>query len=333
MLRVRSTLFAVAIVWIAAAVDVAGAAPILIPTNLEKGADAEVRESQSNVDASGFVNGVNRGTSTELATRLATNCSSVGYAKFDISALLDSSDAAFWSTHPEVAFDLFVRNLTNFSQLTGSDAAGDATELRIAILALDPTGSYQAARNDRSGSSYTAANNQYDWSETGITFYDAPGIQPHCIQQGKCLGGDPNDIYATLGVYDDFDSNVLSLGTITPAAQYPSFADDALPVGTRLTFLEPVLRDLVLSARDAGEDTLTLMFHHLGPQADTVQTALGRNYLFAPKEQLMLDAGGGSLLDNSQGAYSPTLRIVPEPTPAVLAGLGLLLIGAARRRR
>jgi hypothetical protein len=303
---------------------------VLIPTNVGKGADAEVRESQfTAADLAGSFSGINNGVSTELSTRLSTSQSSISFVKFDISSLPGSSDS-FWDDKETVSLNLYVRQNGNFKLFPdGTNLAGDPADLTFSIYTLDPNGTYDGNRTDRVGNNYTATYNQYDWVEgtgaqTGISFYDAPGIQPFCMNANSC-GGPTFD--STRGVYDDFDSNAIYLGDYVPEAQYPDGVD--LAAGSRLFINDSFIKQAVFAALDAGEDTVTFMVHHKGPQADTVQAALGRNYNMTPKEHLLLQG----TLDNSFGAYSPQLHIaVPEPASLVMLGLGCLGCLVVRRR-
>lgn len=311
---------------------------VLIPTNVGKGADAEVRESQFfGPDFGGEFLGRNNGNGTELSTRLSSSQSSISYVKFDISSLPATSDS-YWDDKETVSLNLYVRQNGNFKLFPdGTNEAGDPAKLTLSVYTLDPNGTYDANRTDRLGlNNYTATYNQYDWVEgtgnvddtpTGISFYDAPGIQPFCKNSLNC-GGESFD--STRGVYDDFDSNAIYVGDYVPRDQYPDkHTKSDLAAGDRLFINLPGVKTAVFAALDAGEDTVTFMVHHKGPQADTVQAALGRNYNMTPKEHTLLQG----TLDNSWGAYSPQLHIaVPEPASLVMVGLGCLGCLVVRRR-
>jgi hypothetical protein len=391
-------------------------ATIIIPTNFGKGADAELRESEPNVDLSGVALGSNRGggtnTGAELATRgvnavtegaagsnptpppdriianhFPTNDrSSVMLLKFDIGALPAAADP-FWNDK-KVNFQLSTRNdnqaggsrLWNvkpeFSSVPTVDRTPDMYDLmKFAIRGLEPTGTYvddvggdPSALNltDRVGNPWAPSHYRYDWVEgtgsnstdtSGVTFYNAPGITPHCVKQGACSDNSiPNSdgsLVQTLGKYDDFDSSTRLIDDTwhwpseEVAAGYTTTTATPtnLLAGETLHYGDPNgnLKQLLLDAKMAGRDTLTLMVHHnmdttqtqpnVGIQGTTPTTFLAHNYLVVPKEFGATGLANG--LDNSTGAFSPRLLIfVPEPATISLFALGALAVcGLSRRRK
>lgn len=316
----------------------AGAGPflgdpfIVIPTNFGNGADAEIRESQTNVGLDGIAAGNNRGDSSELATRLSlNNQSSSMYMKFDITQLPDSSDTAYWS-NKDLAVRVHTRNGGNFRIRGANQNTMVVEDYQLRILALDPLGTYSTSQTDRAGNAYTASEYQYDWNELGITAFNAPGRQPACVVDTGANACSVND---SRGSYEmDFDSNVIDLGLVP----MPEFAGNTeLPAGFPLVYRDTsgALKQILFDAQSVGEDSVTVIMHN-GHTIDDMNTAgtpgnfLGRNHLLVPKEFAadMVENG----LDNSAGYYSPSLAVVPEPNSLLLVTLGCLAGLAARRR-
>ncbi|MCS7034538.1 MAG: PEP-CTERM sorting domain-containing protein [Phycisphaerae bacterium] len=334
-----------------------------IRTN-QGGADAELREFQTTLGTgtlSNIVVGTANGATTELATRAinsvtidntqnppvisnpfpTTDRSSVGMVKFNISSLPPSTDTSFWTPHAKVQFRLYVRNNNSITtgRLFGPNPSDPTQEVnaRFRFRALDPTKVYgddnPAAfnRTDRTGNAYVATQNKYNWDENLVTFYNAPGITPHRIDATT------GNLVETLGLYDDFNSDVIQLGTLTLRDFLPS-GGTALPQGSPIIFEDDSLKNLIFAAQAANRTHITLMFHFdndtnlhqpsVGINGVTPTNFLNFNYLFVPKELTTQVAG----INNSNGDFSPELRVVPEP-----ASLGWMLLGLsaamARRRR
>lgn len=321
----RLVLFCVAIVAMLVALEPLANAALIITTNKGDGADAEVRESQTEIDFGGVPLGQNRGSNTELATRakddgVATNDrSSIMYLKFDISNL-----SAGDLTGKEVALRLHVRN-NNLPQsrlyaVKNLDPEPVFPEhnvhrqhMQFVVKALDPAGTYveddagAADRTDRSGNNYSNSEYKYNWDESAITWYNAPGIQPHCMLQGSCAdagtgsGDAANDVTQTLGLYDDFNSDVLTLGTW----QWPNVPpQNHLAVGSKLTFQSQALTDLVVDTltNHPERDHIVLMVHHnldASVSGETPNSFKNFNYLAIPKEMTTLN------LDNN---YDPDVN-------------------------
>jgi hypothetical protein len=384
-MKVRwSVLSVVAMLCASTAVDAA----IIIPTNLGKGADAELRESDTGVGLSGVAEGINRGANTELATRAddkvtidntttppsvsnyfpTNDRSSVMLLKFDIGALPAAGDS-FWNDK-QVNLRLHVRQNNNITgqRLWNTVPGGVATNLadyrlmNFGIRGLEPGATYvddgaAALKKDRVGNDWNATQYNYDWNEAGVTFYNAPGITPHCVLSDSCA--DPNipntdatSLTQTLGKYDDFDANTREIDDTwhwpneTTAAGYTGTTTlpAALTGGTPIDYRDPSgnLKQLLLDAKVAGRDTITLMVHHnlvatqnqptVGIVGTTPGAFLAQNYLVAPKELTTLPSG--TVTDNSLGLLSPLLLIfVPEPTSVVLQMLGATTLGVVRRRK
>jgi hypothetical protein len=148
--------------------------------------------------------------------------------------------------------------------------------------------------------------------------------------------------------------------------QYPPVPpQSALAVGSPVDFTDPngLLKNLIQSAKDAGQSHLTLVVAHalngfLATEEElmadpNLQTTPGNflnfNYLFIPKEMETLNAdtnwdsdttnpdnplgGPFSMADNSTGAFSPKLMLVPEPGTFAILSLGLFAWAVQYRRR
>jgi hypothetical protein len=262
-----------------------------------------------------------------------------------------------------------------------------------------------ANRVDRSGNAYSAPGYKYNWAEgigtgannlaSGISFIDAPGITPHCMAAGSCAAaygdGDVNNIHKTLGKYDDFNSDARYLGNWQwPLPNGLSPGSNRYPVGLPLEYTDTNgnLKQLVFDAQDAGRSFVTLMLNLAvdtlldptssssgdgpGPGTFPNNTFLNHNYLFNPKEKLVLENDSNWDPDGSgpigtigspysclhancngdgtptgdtvlralgqnpaaTGPFSPQLIVrVPEPASAMLLALGSLALAAARRRK
>jgi hypothetical protein len=337
-MKVRSLMFGLAAVL---SVGLQANAAIVIPTN-QNGADAEMREFQFATDLGGNVTGTNNGASTELATRginrtaAATNDrSSVMYMKFDISSLPAANDA-FWNDK-QVILRGHIRN-SNISQsrlkatrpggnpLDQHDLVGQSFNVAALepghVYADDPGGTTNAV--DRSLNPYQATENKYDWSESAVTFYNAPGITPHCMIAGSCetatYGGTVNDVHQSLGLFDDFNGDVRMLGNYLWPKVNPQ---NHLAVGSNADFIDVDLKQLVLDAKNAGRSSVTLI---QWMAADTQDPASGGtlspgsflnfNYLWVPKEALNLIGMSGSANDNGYDPDTsvPNFNVDTEPT-------------------
>jgi hypothetical protein len=316
-------------------------AATVISTNLN-GADAEVREEEINpctdplMCIPGTPLGNNRGANTELATRLKDSTANSGdrssaiYLKFDISSITQQELNANLAR-----LRLHVRNANQIQAGRAVNTAPNST---------DPV----AMTFNVYGLNNFALGN---WSESALTWYNAPGITP---DSANTPAQDP-------GKYN-FNSDLSLLGTF----QYPTIPpQNALAVGSPVDFADPngSLKNLIQAAKNAGQSHLTLVVAHAldGFQATTEELTanpnaqvtpnnfLNFNYLFIPKELNPLNAdtawdadttnpdnplgGPFSMADNSSGAFSPTLLLVPEPASTVLVGLGIWTAMALARRR
>jgi hypothetical protein len=385
-------------------------AELIITTNMG-GADAEVREEQTVSDGeTGAVSGTNRGAQTELATRIKDDVavngagdtitdphpasgqnSSIMFMKFNVAGLPVSSDP-YWSDK-EVMLRLRVHSNNMSPQRllhspptgAGGDPADPATFVRqtFNVRGLDPTKTYiddggSATRTDASGNSYTSSQYRYNWNEgnntagSGITYVDAPGITPFCMDANMC---NPNESFGN--IEGDFNSDTKLLGQW----QWPNVAPaNHLPTGMPLEFVDADLKQLVMDARDAGRDSVTIMVSTamdgtfdrplVGRNGTTPNNFIGFNYIVVPKELQLLqndtnfdpntttpnfptDPLGDKLGspysctfdaasrpqctgqgNNAGGAFSPALIIrVPEPTSMLLLALGSLLAWSTVGRR
>lgn len=188
---------------------------VIIPTNMN-GADAEVRESDINpcTDPSACVPGTplgtNRGSSTELATRLKDSTANSGdrssamYLKFDISGVTQQD------LNTNLArLRLHVRNS---NQIIPGRAVNTAPN------SMDPV---TMTFNVFGLTNFALGN----WDESTITYYNAPGITPDS----------PNTPVQDPGKYN-FNGDLSLLGTF----QYPTIPpQSALAVGSRVEFTDP----------------------------------------------------------------------------------------------
>lgn len=321
-------------------------AEIIIPTNLG-GADAEVREFEMNATEldTTAVPTAQRGAANELATRaiddgVETNNSdrsSVMYMKFNIAGLPNhAANPAFWADK-QITFRTTVRNNSlNDSRIALPNVQSPTIRANFNILGLEPGHVYaddpggSTTRTDRSGNSHSSLQYKYEWSEgigtgannldSGITFLSAPGITPFCTEYGACgeAYGDanPNNIYKTLGQYDDFNSDARMLGNIVLPIPKNYFGGTAnrYPVGFPIEFTDPSgnLKQLVFDAQDAGRSSVTLMMHlaidprsTAGGNPTPASTMLNFNYLFNPKEMTTLSDDNNWDPDGS-GPLTPT---------------------------
>jgi hypothetical protein len=274
-----------------------------IPTNFGIGADAEVRESNPTQ---------NRGDSTEIAVRVRNEFiagdandggdrNSAIYTKFDLSGIVVPNPLM-------TAFRMSYRN----NNLAGSriqDTVTPNPDVRtgLAVYGLDP---------------------MLDWQEDTITYLNAPGIT---------LDGDVGT--------KDFNSDLTFLGTV----QFPEIGNqNHLPVGEQIVFSSALLDQFVADALDNGATSVTLVSTVIHGGDTPFSNWINFNYLFNPKEQITLN--DDSLYDaditdptnplgspfsgasNSDGAFSPSLLIIPEPGTVMLSLLAMTgLIGVRRR--
>jgi hypothetical protein len=316
-------------------------AAIVIPTNLN-GADAEVRESDINpctdplVCVPGTPLGTNRGASTELATRLKDSTANSGdrsssiYLKFDITGVTQQDLDSF-----PARLRLHVRNSNQIQQ---------GRTVNTPPNSMDPV---TMTFNVYGLNNFALGN----WDESTITHYNAPGITPDS----------PNTPLQDPGKYN-FNSDLTLLGTF----QFPTVPpQNSLAVGSPVDFTDPNgrLKNLLQTAKDTGQDHLTLVVAHgldgflptaeelmMNPNSQTTPgNFLNFNYLFIPKEMNPLNVdtawdadttnpdnplgGPFSAADNSLGQFSPKLMLVPEPGSLALLSLGIWIALALRRRK
>jgi hypothetical protein len=260
------------------------------------------------------------------------------YLKFDISSLTVGDLAG-----QEVALRMHIRNNNLPESRLWIEQPRQVME--FAVRGLDPNMVDGLANGNNHN-----ANQVYDWDESVITYYNAPGISP---DDPDGTGGGQ-----VLGEYD-FNSDAPLLGTWRWPRPNP---ENHLAVGTPFYFSNGNLKQLVLDSINAGKSSVTLMVHHNVELADAPASWKGFNYLVIPKEMTTLinDSNwdsdgsgpnpatgsvwsclhstvcpGGTLGDNTGGAFSPKLVIgVPEPSTIVLLALGsLAALGWIGRRR
>jgi len=285
----------------AAAILVTDAQAWRITTNMG-GADAELREEAP---------AVNRGTSTEIASRIyvypttptdaSKSRNSMIYLKFNVADI----------TAADLLGDINVQTTYRNTNL-GTGRIQDTVEpiganTGFDYFVLDPT---------MAGA---------DWDELTITPSTAPGF---------FVDGD----YSTKGVYDPFmgglNSGVTYLGT--KLFDSDQLVSGRLRVGDRFTLVNnpgSALHQAIVAAQATGHQTVTVIMGVThGADSDNTQW-LNFNYLFNPKEMLTLGTdtlSPYSGMSNTGGVFSPALTDIPEPATMVLLGLGGLLL---RRKR
>jgi hypothetical protein len=351
----------------------ATAATHIIPTNQNGGADAEVREADINPNGMGVPQGTNRGASMELATRAKDSTANSGdrssamYLKFDISGItqadLDEDQGAILRLTVRNSAQLKWNRISALNPYYGTLPADDSNAEYVTFK-NDPANYTRAKFNVYGLSNFSAPN--YDWSESAITWYNAPGITPDS---------------ATTPVQDpgkyNFNSDMSLLGQIQlpdapPPAPPATGSSGSLYVGQPIYFTDTPngpLHDLIQGAKNAGQSYVTLA---VAFGLDDFQNATGEtsqvtpndflnfNYLFNPKEMdsnanlagLQLnndpsydpDGSNGPLLagpgpfsgaNNDNGQFSPSLILyVPEPASVSLLVLaGIAAMGTTRRRK
>lgn len=275
-------------------------AGLWLPTNVGNGADAEVRESNPVQ---------NRGSSTEIGSRVknefiagdpndGADRNSAIYTKFDLTGQSMPADG-------HTAFRMSYRN-NNLAGRRIQDTITPNPDVRtgLAIYGLKP----DAVRGD--------------WDESTITYLNAPGIT---------YDGDVGT--------KDFNSDLVFLGTVA----FPEIGtQNWLPVGGFLEFRSANLDAFLSDAFIDSQSSITLVSTVIHGGDTPFTDWINFNYLFNPKEQTTLnsdpnyDPGNGNLgspygTDNSSGAFSPQILVLPEPTSATL--LGTLALAGLRRRR
>ncbi len=295
---------------------------VIIPTSYGAGADAEVREEAPTT---------NRGSSNEIASRIIDNWptgdandgsdrNSLIYLKFDITGqpLLGGNTAKVRLTY---------RN-TNLTPNRFTDTATPNPDFRtgMAFFGLHP---------DHDGNS---------WTEAGITYLTAPGLNPDFNNGTKD--------YVTV---DPDGAGPL----VTPLAPlgvelFPALGtQNRLPVGGEMLFESAALNSFIGSALSKGKTTVTIVAGIVHDGKIPINDWKNFNYLFNPKEQTTLTtdtaydsdttnpnnplgspwSGASNATDgNGFSPFSPQLIIVPEPGSVALLCLGALGVVIRRRR-
>lgn len=271
-------------------------AGLVITTN-QNGADAEVREEDINADLfTGLPAGTNRGANNELATRIIDTAGNSGdrtsamYMKFDITGVTQSV-----LDNNAVRLRLHVRTNGNIRESERSfPVVGNTNN--------DPPTQF-------SNFNVYGLNNfaLSGWAENTITWYNAPGITPDCMDENSC-DNDP-------GKYN-FNSDMTLLGNFRLQQVFPQ---NALPTGEAVDYVDTngALKALIQLAKNAGQTHITLAVAlgingvsttNGGP---TAPAFINRNYVFTPKEMITMtndtayDADGGGVNGPNPPGGSP----------------------------
>jgi hypothetical protein len=239
------------------------ASAVVIATSKGSGADAEVRDHQP---------ATNLGVSTELATRIVDNSApgasdandrfSAMYMKFDITG-----QTAFANQTTSVRLSYRNTNLTP-NRVHDMTPPGNNFDFRtgLAFYGLD---------RDHAGN---------NWSETTITYSNAPGI----VSDGN-LGTKDYD-------FVDPDGGGPLRAPLAPLgiALFPEVPpQNRLPVGGALVFSSDALNNFLVTSLNAGKTSVTIVAGILHDGKVPINDWKNFNYLFIPKEHMTLNADVG----------------------------------------
>jgi hypothetical protein len=239
------------------------ASAVVIATSKGAGADAEVRDHQP---------AMNLGVATELATRILDNVPpgasdindrfSAMYMKFDITG-----QTAFANQTTSVRLTYRNSNLTP-NRVHDNTPPGNNFDYRtgIAFYGLD---------RDHPGN---------NWSETLITYSNAPGI-----------ASDGNNGTKDYDFVDPDGGGPLR-APLTPlgVALFPEVPpQNRLPVGGALVFSNDVLNNFVVASLNAGKTSVTIVAGIVHDGKYPFNDWRNFNYLFVPKELMTLNTDVG----------------------------------------
>ena len=264
------------------------------------GADAEVRDHQPSS---------NFGPGTELATRVVNNYPagnasdgndrwSLFYTRFDITGQTIPADFV-------AAFRLTFRN-TNLTSNRLQDTSTPDLSYRVGlhVFGLHPTAPV--------------------WSESTITYNNAPGLTPD---------GDIGDRDLNVEPFNATTNPIHPLTYVGTMTFPPIGVQNHLPVGGSVVLRSAALNTFINSVRAAGANEVTLITVLAHPGDGGVPDIRNFNYVFNPKEQTTLNAdttydadttdpnnplgGPHSSASNASGAYSPAIRFDPVAVPSL----------------
>jgi hypothetical protein len=239
------------------------ASAVVIATSKGAGADAEVRDHQPAMPL---------GASTELATRILDNSPpgandsldrfSAMYMKFDITG-----QTAFANQSTSVRLSYRNSNLTP-NRVHDMTPPGNNFDFRtgIAFYGLD---------RDHAGN---------NWSESTISYSNAPGI-----------ASDGNNGTKDYDFVDPDGGGPLR-APLTPLgiALFPEVPpQNRLPIGGALVFSSDALNNFLVSSLNAGKTSVTIVAGILHDGKVPINDWKNFNYLFIPKEHMMLNTDVG----------------------------------------
>lgn len=263
------------------------------------GADCEMREESPTG---------NRGSSTEIASRVSAKSLGAGY---DHQALVYLKFGVGGLTSTDLLGDITVRTTHRNTNLASGriqdtiDPIGPNTGWDYYVL--DPT---------MAGA---------DWDELSVTPNTAPGMY---------VDGD----YTTKPIYDffgDLNPGLTYLGRQLYDSADLVGANPHLPVGGKFDFTlstGSALHDAIAAAQGTSHQTLTIVMMIAHNADNDNPNWINFNYLFNPKEMTTLNNDADSPWGGQSNAnYDFAPMLIPEPATITLFGFGVLALLRKRK--